>query len=157
MKKLLSLALCAVMLMPLALTAFADEPLPDDPLFYMHSTGGSEPGAEPQAYCTTHTWDYANPSITTGSRQTYPSDITCCAYPVVYTFRCRNCPATMKETRGYQNILTHNYNRGLTSSCNGTTQSLTYGCAYGCPATTIRTQRCPGAGHSSNYCRWLPF
>ncbi len=156
MKKLISLLLCALMITSLSLTAFAapaSESKGNSPIF---PASTSEPDAEVQAYCTTHSINYADPIVDVGPRVAIPGTGTC-GQPISHSYRCRNCPyKTDPENKGYQSILSHNYMRDITSRCDGYTQYLTYGCSYGCGSSTVTTRVCPSAGHSGA-CRWLPF
>lgn len=148
MKKLLSLALCAVMLMALALVAFADEPhdsIPD----YINGTGGSKPGAEPMDFCV-HTY------ITVKASDRYISEgPSGCSRRIAYVTSCTKCGAFLDDASYTEKFpVTPHNNRVYQATCNGVTQ-IWYNRCSNCNYTSTENKPCPAAPHK-NGCNFLP-
>lgn len=155
MKKMISLLLCVLMLASLLTAAFAVTPR-DIPGNGTGPMSQPDPGAEPMVIpcpngCNPN--NLGQPIPTGVSRVCDGSQ----CYDEETSYRvCRACGTRNYSTKK-SNYAYHDYNRGITSSCDGYTQTLIYGCTHGCSATKSKTQACPMAGHPSNTCRWLPF
>lgn len=144
MKKLISLFLCALMVMSLSATAFA-MPINGDDDATLNGTGGTtQPGAEPQSH--THSWEWV--STSNGG---YQSQGNGCAQVIYRKWKCP-CGATYESTETGK---TEPHSGPVyAASCNGSTQTWQRTCSK-CGDHYTTTTPCPGKDHK-NGCQWLP-
>ena len=127
MKKTISIVLAIVMIMAVAITAFAAENA------CTHNTSSSYVG-DP--------WIKYEP-YNGGCR------------PVTYAkFPCAICGELVPLPIAYGQKNSHS-SGPYAASCNGTTQTLLNRCTRCGVSMASTTQRCPGGPHTGN-CRWLP-
>lgn len=130
MKKILSLVLAVVMIMAMAIPAFA----------------ASNDDVAPCIACNgNHTYDEVL------VQKFYRYDRDGCAYVIARHYKCRYC--TSAYTDEDETIGAHNYTL-RTATCNGTTQTHYYKCTK-CKHEITETMRCPNAVHSGS-CSHLP-
>lgn len=131
MKRILSLVLAVVMIMALAIPAFAAT---DDEVAPCISCNGN------------HTYDEAV------VQTTYRYSRNACIKIVTRHYKCRYCTsaytATPEETE-----IAHNY-KLKSASCDGTTQTHVYRCSQ-CKHEMSEYMRCPDAVHTGS-CKRLP-
>lgn len=134
MKKILSLVLAVVMIMAMAIPAFA----------------ATADEVAPCAVCTTHT-----PGTYQGrsSDSEYGSNTIC--YTVVSDiYECATChklyTVLVSKTSGKHSGYV------LSASCNGTTQTWVNYCTK-CESNFTTYPDCPKPGHTSGNCNWLPI
>lgn len=138
MKKFLSLALVLVMVISMAIPAFA----------------ATEDEVAPcAAYCNSHTvnnpiyykYDYATLGAGPGKN---------CRRTTTTYYECGNCHEIFSQKTATDDI--SHVASAITSSCNGTYQTIRYNCKNcGGYYYTDDDVPCPGAVHTGN-CRWLP-
>lgn len=136
MKKVLSLVLAVVMIMAMAIPAFA----------------ASEDAVQPcAAGCVNHTpgtrlntsYSYAHLGSGTGKK---------CQQTPIYTYECSVCH--LKYTVPGTPVNVYHVEMAVSATCNGTTQTVKYDC-YNCKGFyKYGSVRCPNAGHTGN-CNWL--
>lgn len=155
MKKILALTLCVVMLMALSLTAFADAPNDRCEIDSTNSTGGSNPGAEPQATCGHNSW-----------RIEPYYDTTECAYvsnaghhfAMYDKMVCTVCGCLYSLVRnGFGPTVPHSGGTLYNATCNGTTQTWYYRSCSACHANYTTLIPCAGGPHPNRPCIWLPL
>lgn len=71
----------------------------------------------------------------------------------VKTYVCTICADSYQDSSTSIRLYPHSPTV-VTSTCNGTTQTITYYCSE-CRTTYVDTQTCPAAPHTGA-CRWLP-
>lgn len=133
MKKILSLVLAVVMIMAMAIPAFA----------------ASEDEVAPCATCNgNHTYDEAV------TQTSYKNTLYGCQKTVIRSYKCRYCTSAYTAA---PEITTENHEYEIISAtCNTVTQTHNYKCAN-CKDLESVTENCPGAGHTSGNCNWLPI
>ncbi len=134
-RKLISLWLFSVLLLSVALPAFAAPP---------------EDEIAPQAACGHASYTVVG-SAYAGYKQYYNSSFHADVYKV--TKKCKLCYMTFYETE-LKNFEGH-VERYSTSRCNGSVQSWYYHCTKCNHDTKIEQHPCPGAPHGGT-CLWLP-
>ena len=136
MKKILSLVLAVVMIMAMAIPAFAAQP----------------EVVEPQACNHDNMPSWWGPATTSTIWEVF-SDSTC-KKTVIVTKVCTRCGETDRDT-----TVTYPYHGTAVNkaTCDGTTQTLIYTCPKCGAYRYTDWQDCPGAGRShQNGCQWLP-
>lgn len=133
MKKILSLVLAVVMIMAMAIPAFA----------------ASENEVAPCAVCTG-----AHTKGTYQGKDTYYQKYgEMCQFFVVKHYECSVCHKLFSETT----ITTENHNKIIkTATCNGTTQTWNQRCSK-CGGYFTKYVTCPEAGHTPGNCSRLPI
>ena len=133
MKKILSLVLAVVMIMAMAIPAFA----------------ATENEVAPCATCNgNHTYDEASVDVT------YANSIRGCIKTVVRHYKCRYCSSAYTAA---PETYTLNHKYVLKSAtCDTKTQTHNYRCSN-CKDWESEYHACPGAGHTSGHCSWLPI
>ena len=138
MKKILSLVLVVVMIMAMAIPAFA----------------ASEDDVAPCAVtCTSHT---VNNPINTAYKyscgEAEPGKN--CIRKTYTTYQCGNCHEIFTVLTATTNV--NHVGSPISATCNGTYQTVRYKCTNCKCYYTDDSVRCPGAGHISGNCNWLP-
>lgn len=148
MKKLISLLLCALMIMSLSIAAFA-APAPDVGDESFAPAGTNKPGAEVQAH--SHIWTADG---TVNGDYTYRDEFFC-AIPVYPQYKC-SCGAKKPGDNpiDYKFPVPHN-GAPYAASCNGTIQTWQCTCNR-CGGRFITTRDCPAGPHTPGYCNVLP-
>lgn len=138
MKKILSLVLAVVMIMAMAIPAFA----------------AAEDEVDPCALiCTSHTvnnpiyidYEYSCGSATPGEN---------CYRETITYYECGNCHEVFSQVTSTDYV--NHVGIPLSASCNGTYQTVRYQCKNCDCYYTDNSVRCPGAGHTPGNCNWLP-
>ena len=140
MKKILALVLAVVMIMAMTVPAFAateDEVAPCATSCSKH-TPGTNLGED---------HDYNSTGSGTGKK---------CHYTVTTYYRCSVCDDIFSKvtvSKYYNHVATP-----VHATCNGEYQTIKYNC-YNCGGYyyTDYNHPCPGAGHISGNCNWLPI
>lgn len=148
MKRFLSLALCAVMLMALALVAFADEPADVTPHDSVNGTGGSQPGVEPQATC-----DHTYTSETVHEPFSYRDNKTC-ESKSYEKLRCVKCGR--KHSIYLGSVIVDHSGTIYDATCNGVEQNLYFRDCVHCGEKYYLNRPCPAAPHQGG-CNRLPL
>lgn len=133
MKKILSLVLAVVMIMAMAIPAFA----------------ATADEVAPYAVCTgAHT-----PGTFQSSSFDYVADGSDCNRVRISIYECSVCHRLYDDTKV---IATYTHDPKMTdSSCNGTTQTVKWNCSRCGVFIKYTHPNCPNAGHTGN-CLWLP-
>lgn len=133
MKKIVSMVLAVVMLMVMAIPAFA-------------ATGDE---VVPYASCNgNHTYDVVVTQVT------YANALDGCEKTVVKNYKCRYCTSAY-TAKPITTIVSHVY-KVISASCNTVTQTHNYKCSN-CKDLETVYKACPGAGHNAGNCSWLPI
>ena len=133
MKKILSLVLAMIMIMAMAIPAFA--------------ASGDE--VAPCATCNgNHTY------VEVLVDETYANSTSGCRKTVVRHYKCRYCSSAYTADPVTYTV-PHEYVL-ISATCNTQTQTHKYKCSN-CKDVEYEYPACPGAGHVSGNCSWLPF
>lgn len=134
MKKSLSILLSIMITIAMTMSVFAME---------------ADETVEPQHTCTSHT--YGSPI--TSSHYDCVNDESH-ALVVVKTRVCTKCGYVLQEFVSRGDPKPHDL-RSVSSSCDGTTQTLVYSCDT-CVTLVYKPKACPRGPHTGD-CLWLPF
>lgn len=149
MKKLISLLLCALMLVSLSIPAFAASASENSGVGSMSPAGANKPEAEVQSTCINHSWGYFE---TVYNGYVWRSNSTC-ALEVCHRYRCNNCNVAPRVILEYMDPASHS-GALFSASCDGHWQTWTYDCKR-CNSPYNEMKICPNKGHQGP-CTRLP-
>lgn len=146
MKKLISLLLCALILVSLSIPAFAASASENSGVGSMSPAGANKPEAEAQATAHTHDWVWQY-SVNGG----YTAKGSGCAAITYHKYTCA-CGATY-DAREIGPEESHS-GALFSASCDGHWQTWTYDCKK-CNSSYNEMKMCPNKGHTGP-CTRLP-